>query len=136
MSTATRKSNHATYGVYTVAGGGSATAGCAVILSGADDTVTIAPTGSDLAIGIALTTAVAGARVEVCLFNHVEAVLVAAGGATRGAKALIVNGAFQDAPAHATTGNTSNQIYGIFMQSGVSGDMVGLMLAPSNRGSA
>jgi len=137
MSTATRKLNNATFGVYTVAAGQTTTAGRAVVLSGADDAVATAGVGSDLVIGIARETKTAAERVEVTLFAPVEAVEVGAGGATRGTKAVVLaNGLFQDAPAHDSSGATDDAIMGIFMQSGVSGDFVGLMLCPGNRGSA
>jgi len=137
MSTATQKTGHATIASYTVAAGQTATLGRGVILSGADDEVATAGVASDLVIGVFKETAAAAARVEVYLFGPVIRVEVGAGGATRGNKSeVIATGLFQDAPAHDSSGASNDQIYGIFMQSGVSGDYVGMMLAPSNRGSA
>jgi len=136
MSTALRKFEFAHIKEYTVAAGQSATLGRAVLLSGADTTIGTAGAGSDLAIGIALETAAAGARCQVALFGPVVAVVVGTGNATRGKKAILAADGLIDAPAHDSSGATDNQIYGIFMQSGVATNIVGMMLAPSNRGSA
>lgn len=135
MSTATKKIGYATIGSYTVAAGQTATLGMGVLLSGADDAVATAGANSDLCVGIALTTAAAAARVDVIHFAPIVPVLVGTGGATRGAKAMILADGFADAPAHAA-GNTVRSIYGIFMQSGVAGDRVGMMLCAGNRESA
>lgn len=135
MSTATVKVGFATIGTYTVAAGQTATLGMGAILSGADDAVATGGANSDLVIGIFRATAAAAARVDVTHFGPIERVLVGTGGATRGAKAQIVADGFADAPAHAA-GATVRSIYGIFMQSGVAGDRVGMMLCVGNRESA
>lgn len=136
MSTALSLLNNATIRSFTVASGQTATLGNAAILSGADNEVDDAGSGSDLAIGVFLATAAAGARVEVALFGPVVPVLVGTGGATRGTKATLVADGFTNAPAHDSSGATDNVIYGIFMQTGVATDRVGMILCASNRGSA
>jgi|TARA_R110002110_G_scaffold166496_4_gene367098 hypothetical protein len=134
MSTAIRRLAHATLAEFTVATGQAATEGGLATASAADGEVQDG-IGDD-GIGIFRATAAAGARVEVTLFGGVEVVTVGANGATYGTKAIAVAGAFEDAPAHDSSGATDNAIYGIFMQSGVAGDKVGMMLTASNRGSA
>ncbi len=136
MSTALQLTNQATKREFTVAAGQTATLGMMAILSGANDEVATAGAGVDTGIGIFQATAAAGARVEVTLFGPVERVLVGTGGATRGTKATWVADGFTDAPAHDSSGGTDDEIWGIFMQSGVATDRVGLMLGASNRGSA
>ena len=136
MSTALRKYEFAHIKEFTVAAGQSATAGRAVLLSGADTTIGTAGADSDLAIGFALETAAAGARCQVALLGPVVPVVVGTGACTRGKKAILVADGVTDAPAHDSSGGTDDQIYGIFMQTGVKGDTVGMILAPSNRGSA
>lgn len=135
MSTALRKFEFAHIKEYTVKAGGSATEGRAVLLD-SDTTISNAGADSDLAIGVALETAAAGARCQVALFGPVVAVLVGTGNATRGKKSILVADGFIDAPAHDSSGATNDQIYGIFMQSGVATDRIGMILCPSNRGSA
>lgn len=136
MSTALRKFEFAHIKEYTVAAGGAATLGRLAILSGADTTVDVGGAGVDTGIGVFLTTAVAGARAQVALFGPIVSVVVGTGGATRSTKAIAVADGFTDAPAHDSSGGTDNQIYGIFMQSGIATDRVGMMLMASNRGSA
>lgn len=136
MSTATQDLRTALIKSYTVVAGGSATLGYPAIFSGADDVVDDGGIASDLIIGIFLDTAVAGARARVALFGPIARVVVGTGGATRGTKAVMVADGFTDAPAHDSSGATNNQIYGIFMNSGVATARVGMQLVPSNRGSA
>jgi hypothetical protein len=134
MSTA--KQNLGIVSTYTVASGQSATKGYLAILSGADNEVDDATSPCDLGIGVFLATAVAGARVEVA-HTGVIPVKVGTGGATRGKKGMWSSGdnGFADAPAHDADGNTNDAIYGVFLQSGSAGDMVGMLFTPSNRGS-
>lgn len=138
MSTAFRKIDFGTVGTFTVASGQSATKGKLAIFGSSDTTVQNGVSTSDTGIGIFMATAAADAQVDVLLFNHVMPVLVGTGGCTRGKKAIFASAddGFTDAPAHDSSGATDNIIYGIFMQSGSAGDTVGLMCAPSNRGSA
>lgn len=120
----------------TVVAGGSVTAGLPVILSGTDQECTVAPAGSDLSVGVAQNSAAPGERVDVTLYGPPIPVVVGTGGATRGMKAVIVATGFTNAPAHDSSGATDGAIYGIFIQSGVAGDLVGMIPAPGNRGSA
>jgi hypothetical protein len=135
MSTALRKFEFAHIKEYTVVAGGSATLGYLAILTAAT-TVDDGATGSDLGIGVFLGAAAAGERVEVALMGPVVPVTVGTGGATLGLKAIFLNDGFTDAPAHDSSGATNNAIYGVFMETGVAGDRVGMMMALGNRGSA
>ncbi len=134
MSTATRRLAHATIAEFTVAAGQTATEG-GLATASANDGEAQDGTGDD-GIGIFRASAAAGARVEVTLFGAIEMVTVGAAGATYGSKAVAVGATFVDAPAHDSSGATDNAIYGIFMQTGVAGDKVGMLLTASNRGSA
>ena len=128
----------AVIGTYTVASGQAATKGMPVIFASADTEVQTSATQSDTCIGVALETAVAGAQVQVLHYGPIVPVLVGTGGATRGKKAYFpaaVDG-YADAPAHSSSGSTNNAILGVFMQTGVVGDYVGMMMILGNRGSA
>lgn len=119
---------------YEVASAKTVTAGCAVIFSGADDKIEIAGADSDLAIGVARSSGVAGDMVEVSLFAYavVEA-LCGTGGTTRGKKQLLVTDGFTDAAAD-NGGTTPKPTYGFALQSAVAGDKFGLALCgPANR---
>jgi hypothetical protein len=134
-TTALRKTDFATIMRFTVASGQTATKGKPVLLSGSDDEIDDAGADSDLAVGIALETKAAGKECDVYLFGPVVPVLVGTGGATRGTKAVIVADGFTNAPAHNSDGTGNQAVYGIFMQTGAAGDLVGMIPAPSNRGS-
>jgi hypothetical protein len=123
---------------FTVAASQTTVAGQAVIFSGSDTAIAKAGADSDLAIGIARSAGVAGDVVEVTLFgNVIEEVLVGTGDATRGTKAVLVADGFTNAPAHDSDGTGNEAVYGIFIESGVAGDKVGMLLiGASNRGSA
>lgn len=116
-----------------IASGQTATKGLAIIFSGADDEIAAAGADSDLAVGVALESGVAGDYVECAMFapGAVE-VLVGTGGATRGTKAILVADGFTNAAAD-NGGTTPKPVYGIFVNTGVAGDYVGLMPCPSNR---
>lgn len=133
MSTALRKLKNATYHTFTVAAGQAVTVGELVVMA-SDTTVQDAGGASDLGIGIAVASAVAGARVDVYLLGPVVPVAVGTGGATRGTKAVAVADGFTDSAAHDSDGTGNASIYGIFMQTGTVGQVVGLMLAAGNRG--
>lgn len=136
MSTALRKRENCTFWAATVAPASTATRGFLAIFGAADDLVLDGGAGSDLGVGIFKESATAGQRVEIELWAPVVPVTVGTGGATRGTKAVFVADGFIDAPAHDSSGGTDNQIYGVFMQTGVVGDRVGMQLMASNRGSA
>jgi hypothetical protein len=136
MSTALRKVTHATFHTFTVAAGQATTAGELVVLA-TDTTVQDAGGASDLGIGVAATTQAAGERVDVYLFGPVIPVEVGTGDATRGTKAIHAADGFTDAAAHDSSGATDEAIYGVFMQSGTVGQIVGLMFGLNgNRGAA
>lgn len=133
MSTATRKLNYATIGNYNITAGQTVTTGFGVTMDTAT-TIRNAAASSDLVIGVAHTggtSVVAGdANADVFLFSPVVPVPVATGGtATLGAKATWSPNAdgFTDCVAIGAAGDES--IYGVFVQAGVPGDIVGMQLA-------
>jgi len=137
MSTVPFQPAEKQYHTFTVVAAGAVTANCLVEQSGAETTVQNCAT-PDLGIGIAKTSATAGQQVEVYLLGSVVRVLVGAGGATFGNKAVQVGAGagFTNAPA-AAAGATSTPIWGTFLQTGAAGSIVG-MLVPGgfNRESA
>ena len=115
-----------TYGVPT---GKATTLGLPVKLSGADDQVEVCAAGED-GIGVALSTQVAGDQVQVALYGWaIVPVKVGTGGATRGLWAKSVADGFTDLTTGG--GSTARYAHGKFLQSGVVGDLVGLLLANS-----
>jgi hypothetical protein len=110
------------------------TKGLAVIFSGADDQVEVAGADSDVAIGIAKKTCVAGEYCQVALFAYavVEAV-AGTGGVTRGKKQVLVADGFTDAPAD-NGATTPKPTYGFALQTAAAGEKFGLALSgPANR---
>ena len=97
-----------------------------IAAGGNDDVTNIFIVVGPGAPGTAYTTA--GELVEVVLVNgaHVVPVLVGSAGATRGKAAMYTSGAFVDATAVADNGVHVIPTFGNFVQSGVSGDYVGL----------
>jgi hypothetical protein len=97
-----------------------------VKFSGADNAVEDCGANED-GIGIAMESGVAGDTVSISLegFAVVE-VLVGTGGATRGAYAKFLADGFTDQAT--ADGTTVRFLAGKFMQSGVAGDRVGLLL--------
>lgn len=135
MSSALRYLDESRIKYYTVAAGQAVTLGWQVILA-SDTTVQNSGAASDAGIGIALESAVAGAPAKIHLYGHVVPVVVGTGGATRGAKAIFVADGFTNAAA-AAAGATTTPIAGVFLQSGVATNRVGMMLAlGGNRESA
>jgi len=135
VSTALRKFEFAQIIAFTVEAAGTATVGRLASFGASDTTVQDTVAAADDAIGVFLTGGTAGDRVDLALFGPSVAVVVGVGGATRGSKAINVATGMTDAPAHDSSGATDNQIYGIFMQSGLAGDTVGMQITASNRGS-
>jgi hypothetical protein len=112
---------------YTTAAGGC-TIGEAVVFA-SDTTVQDAGAATDLAVGIAASTTVAGVLVDVYMLGYsVIPVTAGTGGATRGTKAVLVADGFTDAAAHDSDGLVNTSVYGVFLQSGVATDRVGLLL--------
>ena len=107
--------------------------GVPVKFAGDDDTMALAGANDPLAIGLcrkAYTAAMstAGKPIEVILNGLViKKVKVGTGGATRGTDAITVADGFTDAAANGG-GTTSQIILGKFVQTGVAGDEVGLMM--------
>lgn len=130
-----KKIDHATIGTFTVTATKAATKGFAVIISG-NMTVEDAGASDDTIIGVALETATAGNRVQVGLLGPVYPMVVGTGDVTRGKKQKPVSTGITDAPAHDSSGATDNIIVGIALESGVAGDLVGVMLTLGNRGAA
>lgn len=135
MSTAMRYTQNALFLEYTVASGDTATEGEASLLD-SDTTTDDCDGASDLAVGVNMSTQVAGAQVELCMFGWaVCPVKVGTGGATRGTKAKLVGDGFTDATTHDSDGVGNESTYGIFLQSGTAGQFVGLLLSgAANRG--
>lgn len=121
---------------YTVVAAGAATLGWAAKLDTAFTTVNNLGTGEDLGIGVFLESAVAGARVRVLIPHPIVRVVVGTGGATISTKATWVADGFTDAPAHDSSGGTDNVIYGVFMETGVVTNRIGMQFFMGNRGSA
>jgi hypothetical protein len=123
-----------------IASGQTATEGYLAVHSGSDDELDDAGAGSNLGIGVFEDTVASGAtnrKARVVLFGGagIMKVKVGTGGATRGAKAKFAADGFTDAPTLAD-GDTVTPVWGIFMQSGVAGDFVGMLPAPSFQESA
>lgn len=110
----------------------TASAGCTIgeaVVFASDTTVQDAGAATDLAIGVAVTTATVGNAVDVYMFGHaVVPCVVGTGDATRGTKAVLVADGLTDAAAHDSDGLVNASVYGVFIQSGVAGDTVGLLL--------
>jgi hypothetical protein len=135
MSTATFKSKFATVHTMTVQTGQAATLGrlCAVVSAtecknagAADDTI----------IGVFAHDAAAGETVDIYCPAPIVKVVVGTGGATVNNWAIPVANGVTDAPAHDSSGATNDVIVGKFVQSGVVGDRIGMLLVLQNRGSA
>jgi hypothetical protein len=133
MSTATQITDYAHRITYTASAG--CTLGMMAVFTAAT-TVADGGAASDLGIGTFEATAVAGEQVSVLLYGPIVRVLVGTGGATRGTKAIHVADGYTDAPAHDSSGGTDNAIYGIFMETGVATDRIGMQQVAFNRGSA
>lgn len=112
---------------YTVASAQTVTRGRAVVFASADNEILDDGTESQLAIGIALESGIAGEEVTVALFGvAIVAVIVGTGDATRGVLAVEVATGFTDVTL--ADGAAIRAPAGRFMQSGVASDEVGLLL--------
>jgi hypothetical protein len=111
---------------YTV--GTACTAGYAVKLS-ADGTITNCGAG-DSGMGVALETKATGLRAQIVLLAGacIIKVKVGTGDATRNTWAKMAADGFTDAALGG--GTTTVEVLGMFLQSGVAGDEVGLLPAP------
>jgi hypothetical protein len=107
-----------------VAAGGSTTAGMPVKFGATDQEITVA-TAADAAVvfATASVTAAAGERVEVVPHGfQMVPIKVGVGGATRGKKLKLVNTGYTD------TTDAADIIHGRAMQSGVVGDIIGMLV--------
>jgi hypothetical protein len=131
----------AVIGTYTVAASQTVRAGMPVILSGSDTAIDEAIISNDLCIGVALgtpgTSYAAAAVVQVLHYGPIVPVLVGTGDATRGKKAVVSASAdgMCDCAAHDSDGTGNQNVQGVFMQSGVATEHVGMMMVMGNRGS-
>lgn len=100
-----------------------------VKFSGADDQVEVCGAGED-GFAIAMKDGVAGDIVECLLEGHAVAkVKVGTGGATRGLFAIATADGFKDQAI--ADGTTPRLFAGKFLQTGVVGDLVGMLLGVS-----
>lgn len=98
-----------------------------------DQLLAAAGTGDVLAIGITFMANAAGRPAHVAMYGHgVIGVIVGTGGATRGVHAKGVADGMTDAAANGG-GSTSQIIKGQFLQTGVAGDLVELMIGVNPR---
>lgn len=117
---------------FTVAASKTATLGKRVRFAAADDQIQDCVLGED-GIGIAMSSAGAGSQVGVLLDGHAIAkVLVGTGGASRGKHAVMITDGFTDL----VNANPTEVQYpaGKFMQTGVVGDYVGLLIQGGEAG--
>lgn len=120
---------------YVVASGEVVTEGRAVQFAGADDQAQIANGAGEKSFGVALTSGTAGQQVQVGMLGHaIYRVKVGTGGATRGEFAILAADGYTNQTLGG--GNTVRYISGMFLQTGVVGDMVGMMVGAFASGSA
>lgn len=107
--------------------------GAEVKFNGDDSLLQAAGTNDPLAIGVAYQNSAAGRTASIVLYGHaVMPVKVGTGGATRGVDATTVADGFTDAATNGT-GTVSQIIKGKFLQTGVAGDLVGLLIGVNQR---
>lgn len=124
MSSAMRRIDDERCITLTVATSQSATEGYGAVFHTDDQHCDDAGANTGLCIGVFLETAAAAARATVATDGIIPVKL--SGTATRGNLAQVTATGFENAPAANAAGATTTYTYGTFMQSGVSGDMVGL----------
>lgn len=110
----------------TVATSQSATEGYGAVFHTDDTHCDDAGANDGLTIGVFMDTATAGNKARVQIAG--VAAVKLDGNATRGTLAACSATGFQNIPTPNAAGGTTTYILGRFMQSGVSGDMVGLNL--------
>jgi hypothetical protein len=113
------------------AGAGGLVKGMGAEFGTTDDTMIAAGAADPLWVGVPLHDAAAGAPCDVAL-SHVVPVLVGTNGATRGERATMEADGYTDAAA-ASGGATEVYVYGIFLQTGVAGDYVGMLIDRGDR---
>ena len=110
---------------YKVPAAKAVTVGFRVKFSGADDMIENCIANED-GIGVALASGVPGDTISVAMEGHsIVPVKVGTGGATRGLYADFAVDGFKDRAI--ADGATTRYIGGKFLQSGVAGDIVGLL---------
>jgi len=135
MSTAIQLTDNLTQWSVFIPTGQTATRGYPAVWHGTANEAKNASADTDEAFGFFDRDMTGPGQVAVNLAGPVIRVTVGTGGATRGKKAVF-SGSFDgmtDAPAQAAGGATENNIYGVFMQTGVVGDTIGMMQAIGNR---
>lgn len=130
MSTA-RRHIDPRYILEVTAGAGGLTKGLGAEFGSTDDTMIAAGAADPLWVGVPLATASAGERCQVAVQGIVP-VFVGSTGATRGERAALASDGYVDAAA-ASGGATEVYVCGIFMQSGVDNDYVGLLIDRGDR---
>ncbi len=110
---------------YTVKTGGATTAGKPVKFGTTDTEVdTLLAADANIGFGVALETKAAGLPVQVAPFGvQIVPMIVGTGGATRGLKLKIAS----DNTGVTDTGATTDVFVGRAMQSGVVGDLIGVL---------
>ena len=110
---------------YTVVAAGSAIEGRPVSLNTSDQEVTLTAAAA-ACIGIALETKAAGERVQVLVSegDTIVKVKVGTGGATRGLYGVVVSDGLTNSGTLGG-GTVLKNVIGIFMETGVAGDVVG-----------
>lgn len=114
---------------FTVAAGQATTEGRPVSFASSDQEVQTTAAAAKC-MGIALETKAAGERVQVLIGEGGVKVKVGTGGATRGEQAVVV----ADGVTNSGTlggGSVIKNLVGMFLETGVVGDVVGLVFRPT-----
>lgn len=102
----------------------------AVAADGEVSTISETADANDIPIGVALRYGASGAKIRVALYggSGIVPMLVGTGGATCGAQVGFVSDGMTDINFQVASGATwtPSQLYGIAMQTGVAGDLVGV----------
>lgn len=137
---ALKQLNNAIIRPYTVAASQTVTLGKTVkFATGSESTIQDAGAGSDGEIGVAYncddgsTGVIAAGKVVnvILLGDRIVPMLVGTGGTTAGKKQVVVSDGITDAAANGG-GTTAVECVGIALQTGVVGDMVGVLQAGAN----
>lgn len=140
MSTATRQYQFGIVRCYPIQASGQVVVGKTCVFGATAGSVQDSAGASDVPIGVVRPhpKAVAGVITAAALtpgdvvevmhpFNVIEAMLVGTGGTTNGKRQMVVSDGITDAPANGG-GSTGHTTVGIALQTGVTGDMVGVGL--------
>ena len=141
MITPERRLEHADFGRYTVPAGQTVRAGMPLILDATDSNgsedcwnAREATTAASIVFAIAKgdpgTSYTAGQQFDALhVFSVVDWVRVGTAGATRGQRAVAASDGLVNAAAHGTTNRAHSP--GIFLMTGVSGDVVAIGVCPA-----